>query len=270
MNEILKTLSSLVEKSIVRFSENHRNCRFALDCNVDYGNVIIAADDSPEILSADAFLNETEEYGHYSFGDWPLPDVTMSDKWIEELWERQWTSHETVIRDEWLDLSEFEQELRKKRFLEGACSIAADLSSRLDCIVPPILVADHDECIRHTTVRMRWAFLGAKSPAHSILADGSWKCEDEDLRSKQAFFRDGTFIDHIIVLVDDTECCVEVGGDWDMYQNTLVMIPTHANLDLKEIRELLWKEISFEVTELNDNELQYQDAEGTYCKYKRL
>jgi hypothetical protein len=86
MRAILDTLAHVVEETIVRFAKCHPGCRYALDCNADYGSVIVAVDTSPVDAPLDAFFAESAE-DFYEFGDWPIPDLSWEDASIEALWQ---------------------------------------------------------------------------------------------------------------------------------------------------------------------------------------
>jgi hypothetical protein len=265
MREIFDALALAVEETINRFTNSHPSCRFALDCNADYGNVYVAVDTSPAKLPLDAFLSESgEEY--FWFGDWPIPDLSMEDAAIKALWEKRWSRHEDAIRDDWLDLPAVERASRKKAFLQGICGIAADLSVRLSGIVPPILVADHDEHIRYTTARLRWAFKGPPTPAHAILAHGHWLCKEEKLTHYLGFFHDHEFINHVVVLGDPT-CTVEAAGDWRLFEGRLVMTMTETNW--KKADGFLWKDVPYDVLSLDRQTLEYREEDGTIWKYEQ-
>ncbi len=265
MREILTTLAELVEATVSRFATRHPGCRFALDCNADYGNVFVAVDSSPAALPIEAFFSEKAEHLFW-FGDWSIPDLAWEDDAIGSIWKDRWSPHEETLSDEWLDLPEFDRAYRKKLLLQGICSIAADLSGQLSGIVPPILVADHDEHIRHTTARLDWAFRGPPSPAHALLAQGHWQCREEKLAHLLGFFHDREFVNHVVPF-GDASCSVQAEGDWSLSGKHLVMTMTESNSG--DADALLWQDMPYEIQRLDHHALVYREEDDTIYEYEQ-
>ncbi len=264
MNEILDALARLIEGTISRFASSHPGCRYALDCNADYGQVFVAADTAPEALPITAFFSENVE-DLYSFGDWPIPNLADLEDSVESMWERRWSPYEDVIRDDWLDLSDFDHLVRKRYFLQGVCGFAADLSRRLPGIIPPILVADHDELIRQSMARMAWAFEGPPSPMHAHLTQGPWICKGDGFLNFLAFFNDGGFVNHAVSL-EDRDNPLECEGFWSLARDRLAMTMTGANWEGAD--EFLRKEMPYALRSLDGHVLEYMAEDGEIWAYE--
>jgi hypothetical protein len=271
LSDALKTLSRLVERSLQVYESSTKRIAFtrvAIDCNADYGSVFVAIDTSTSFAPNDVLFSELgEEF--YSFGDWAIPDVTDTSSFIKQMWADDWEPYQRVIRDDWLDLPEIEHELRKKRLLEGICRAAAEVSNGRASLQIPILVADHDEHIRHTTSRLKWAYMGAPSSSHSEISENIWQCRAKHYQGDELlmFSHDGQFVNGIVI-DDDNELAPICEGDWMLDGSTLRLITTHTNFDDNE--DIIWKELRYDVSKLNAESLYYRDEDGTYWEYHRL
>lgn len=265
MDSLSNDLREIISDSINRIANRMPGCRLALDCNLDYGTVQIAVNPTPQNLPPESFFTEHAE-ARYFFADWPIPNLAAEQKDIEKLWTDRWAQHEDAIRDEWIRLPEFDHEFLKKRLLQEMCRIAASISARETRISQPILVANHDEHIRHTTDRLGWAYLGTPSDAHQHLADAYWSCVKDGYTHRLSFFHDGEFINHIHP-TSDPENAFTGDGDWCLEKGRLSLTLTETNIE--ELNESLWKPHQYEVEILNDRKLVYREGDGTLFRYAR-
>jgi hypothetical protein len=136
----------------------------------------------------------------------------------------------------------------------------------LSGIVSPILVADHDESIRHTTARMRWAFKGPPTPAHAMLAHGYWLGKEEKHTHYLGFFHDHEFIDHVVLFGDPT-CTVKGTGDGRLSADRLFMMMTDTNWE--RARELMWKDTPYDILTMDRQTLSYREEDGTIRQYEQ-
>jgi hypothetical protein len=270
MREALKTLSCLVERTLQIYEHSANRIQFtrvALDCNADYGDVFVAVDSSTSVASNDILFSEGgEEF--YSFGDWAVPDVSETNGSIKDLWEVEWAPYQRKIIDHFLDLPEIEFEILKKNLLDDICRSAADLSKVPASLQIPILMADHDENIRHTTARLRWVYMGAPSAEHRELSEAVWRCRSKLHEGDELimFGCDGQFVNGI-VMDDKNEVAPFAEGDWSLVDSHLTLTTTNANFE--DDGDILWKDLQYQILTLDAARLVYSDADGTQYEFTR-
>jgi hypothetical protein len=131
-----------------------------------------------------------------------------------------------------------------------------------------VLVADHDEHIRHTVNRMKWAYRGAPSAAHRRLVHGDWQYREREYGGihQIAFSEDGTFINSLTPESQPTQSLLVV-GDWTLNNTPLTMTATYANFE--DDGSVLWKDINYEVLVLDSSRLCYREDDDTVCDFRK-
>lgn len=249
-----ETLKELLEQTVAFIDQNYKNKQLAFDCNSDYGHVLVSINEQPkEALFEDFFVDGAK--GYYWFGNWEIPDVREQHSVINQLWLEKWGKYEEVIRDDWMELSTFEEKVKRKNFLDQVCQIASSI--KRDC---PILVADHDEHISYTTKRMEWAYNPSPEIKEAQLVAAAWISKDDaDFNNLLALFKDGSFINCAQFPESEDEMVFE--GDWYFKDNNIEMTVSESNL---EEDDFVGEKGSYFILELDASKLVYKDSDTTY------
>lgn len=249
-----KTLKDLLEETVAFIGLNYKNKQLAFDCNSDYGQVFVSVNKAPETVLIESFFGDNAE-DFYWFGNWEIPDIRDEHSAIDKLWRAKWDKFEGVIRDDWMDLSSFEEKVKRKDFLDKVCKIAASIKREA-----PILVADHDEHISYTTKRMEWAYGSTSGIIETQLVANRWISKDDpEFNNLLALFKDGSFIN--CAQFPDVEDEMVFEGDWILIGNSIQMTVSESNL---EEDDFVGEKGTYVISEVDGIKLVYKDSETTY------
>lgn len=255
----MTALDDLLAAAIRTIPSSIRSPRIGLSCNEDYGDITVSIGESPDGEQAVDFLDDCSSA--YAFADWLIPDLSMVDSRFAAIQQELWSPYEQMIRNDWSDLLEFDRVVCQQRLLESLCKRAAAIATP----TLHVLVAGHDEHIRHTTARMSWAYRGVSDDRQAQLCQESWMHEQAPgVQNLLAFFHDRQFANHIRYDGEDEE--IESSGDWTLAGSTMTMTATDTNLNDDDF---LWVQSEYTVIVLDDDRFHYQEPDGDVWPFAR-
>ena len=245
-------LKELLESTVSFIDKNFQDKQIAFDCNSDYGQVFVSVNSKPQNVTKQDVLGEQAE-DFFWFGDWEFPDVRAVCSEIDKVWEDKWSKYQEIIRDDWMDLSNFEEKFNRQIFLEKICRIAANFNREI-----PILVADHDEHLSYSLKRLRNAYFHRNNLQETFLTSKKWLSKDDsDFLNYLAFFTNGKFV-NTCQFLDGNNDEIVFEGEWCRAKKELSMTLCETNI---EGFNECGREDKYIILELNENILNYKDSE---------